>query len=57
MADSGVSLHGNAEGEVDGAGHGDLGQGQDHTDQAQVASVGLQARNSVFKSNGFCRNL
>ena len=52
MADSGVSLHGYAEGEVDGAGHGDLGQGQDHTHQAQVASVGLQA-----KSNDFCRNL
>ena len=37
MADSGVPLHGDGEGQVDGARHGHLGQGQDHTHQAQEA--------------------
>ena len=51
MADRGVSLHCYAECEVDGARHGDLSHGQNHTHQGEVSRVGQQARNSVF--NGF----
>ena len=39
MTDCGVSLHCYADCQVDGAGHGDLSQGQNHTDQAEEASV------------------
>ena len=44
MTDCGVSLHCYGESQVDGAGHGDLSQRQNHTHQAQVAAVGQQAR-------------
>ena len=39
MADSGVPLHGDGEGQVDGARHRHLGQGEDHAHQAQEARV------------------
>ena len=43
MADSGISLHCNADCQVDGARHGDLGQRENHTDQAEEARVREEA--------------
>ena len=55
MADRCVSLHSNAESEVDGARHGDLSQGENNTDQTQVSTVAHQARSSVFLVEIFSR--
>ena len=50
MADCGVALHGDGEGQVDGAGHGDLSQGQDHAHQPQETCVGQQAAEHTHQS-------